>query len=294
MLKGHVFKKQLFSSRVFAVFVDTFLAKKVGVFGNYKSKMNLSYSSNSVTVESGVLCIGGRFLEEDTFSVIETGTNEAYCKLVVEVDMDKENSKTDFAQAKYKILKSSSKYPDLIQEDIVNNDAGKYQYELARFKTGINGITDFEDTRTYIDYDSMLTYIEKRIDAIEDESIYVLKRNLEPMIEELKEKSQTKEHPEPLASNGSTLIYHRILSHEKLVYLFCELKCSVEANEKKIVCSILPSIAQSRTIHVLARVGFVDGTSSMEILELNKGNLLIQKMPKKVVEVCVDTSYILL
>lgn len=113
------------------------------------------------------------------------GTDNAYCKLVIEVDLDKENTESQLNQVSYKIVKSTSGYPNLTQTDIVANNSGIYQYELARFKTNTNGITDFEDKRTYLDfatiysqieteYRTVLQELEKELTNVKDGSAYVL------------------------------------------------------------------------------------------------------------------------
>ena len=141
MLKGHVFSKQLFGNPIFALFINTFLNGTDGVSNNYKNGMALSYSGSTVTVQSGAVCVQGRFLEEDTSTTIAAGTENAYCKLVIEIDLDKQNTESDFQQGAYKIIKGSSSYPTLTQTEVVKNNAGIYQYELARFRTSTNGIT---------------------------------------------------------------------------------------------------------------------------------------------------------
>lgn len=166
MLKGHVFYKQIFGNPIFTLFINTFLNGRNGVSDNYKNGMSLSYSGSTVTVNSGAVCIQGRFLEEDTSTPVSAGTDTAYCKLVIEIDLDKENTETEFNQASYKIVKSTSNYPSLTQTNIVKNNSGVYQYELARFRTGTNGITNFEDKRTFLDFDSIYDAMKTEYEAV--------------------------------------------------------------------------------------------------------------------------------
>lgn len=175
MLKGHVFSRQLFGNPIFALFINTFLNGKNGISDNYKNGMALSYSGSTVTIQSGAVCIQGRFLEEDTSTPISAGTDNAYCKLVIEIDLDKQNEVDDFQQGAYKIIKGANSYPNLTQTNIVKNNAGVYQYELARFKTNANGISDFQDMRTFLDFDSIYDDIEAHIAAIDDGSLWLLK-----------------------------------------------------------------------------------------------------------------------
>lgn len=179
MLKGHVFAKQLFGNPIFALFINTFLNGKNGVSKDYKNGMAVTYSGNTVTVYSGAICIQGRFLEEDTTTTISAGTDTAFCKLVIEINLDKQNTETDFLQGGYKIIKSASAYPTLTQTDIVKNNAGVYQYEIARFKTSASGITEFSDRRTFLDFDSIYTEIQNTVNSaiqsIEDGTAFVQK-----------------------------------------------------------------------------------------------------------------------
>ena len=186
MLKGHVFSKQIFGNPIFALFINTFLDGKNGVSNNYKNGMQVTYSGTNLTINSGAVCIQGRFLEEDTSTTISSGTDNSYCKLVIEIDLDKENTESDFTQGTYKIVKSSSGYPNLTQSNIVKNVSGVYQYELARFRTNSSGITSFQDMRTFLDFDtiydaikaeyqSVLNELEQSLQNVTDGSAYWLK-----------------------------------------------------------------------------------------------------------------------
>lgn len=189
MLKGHVFSKQLFENQIFALFINTFLNGENGVSDNYLNGMEITYSGSNITVSSGAVCIQGRFIEEDNFTTLNAGTSNLYNKLVIEVDLDKQNTETALNQVSYKIITSGSSYPKLTQTDIVKNNAGIYQYELARFRTDMNGITDFQDMRTFLnfesiyqriqaDYKSVLEQLEEELANVENGSAYVLKNNI--------------------------------------------------------------------------------------------------------------------
>lgn len=186
MLKGHVFSKQLFGNPIFALFINTFLNGINGVSNNYKNGMKPTASGSTITIDSGAVCIQGRFLEEDTYTQISAGTESAYCKLVIEIDLDKENTDSEFVQGVYKIVKSTSSYPNLTQTNIVKNVSGIYQYELARFKTSSSGISEFQDKRTYLDFDSIynkmeeeyrviLQQLQEELEGIKDQSNVLLK-----------------------------------------------------------------------------------------------------------------------
>lgn len=189
MLKGHVFKKQRFGNEIFALFIDTFLDKKCGIAENYKEKMQVTASGSTLTVSSGCVCVRGRFVEEDTSTSIAVGTDTAYCRLVVEIDLSKENTDEELLQVNYKVLKGTSAYPNLTQTDIVANNNGVYQYELAQFKTTTAGITDLVDKRTYLDfqgiyaeiqtqYREVLAELETELAGVKDGSAYMLKSSI--------------------------------------------------------------------------------------------------------------------
>lgn len=186
MLKGHVFSKQLFGNPIFALLINTFLNGTNGVSNNYKNGMKPTASGSTITIDSGAVCIQGRFLEEDTYTQLSAGTESAYCKLVIEIDLDKENTDSEFVQGVYKIVKSTSSYPNLTQTNIVKNVSGIYQYELARFKTSSSGISEFQDKRTYLDFDSIynkmeeeyrviLQQLQEELEGIKDQSNVLLK-----------------------------------------------------------------------------------------------------------------------
>ena len=185
MLKGHVFSEQIFASQIFALFINTFLHGRNGVSNNYKEGMAITTTGSNIHIASGAICIQGRFLEEDSGRDIVTDTDSQYCSLVLEINLDAVNTSDSFLQADYKIFKNASNYPVLTQNNIVKNNAGTYQYELARFRTSASGITDFQDKRTFLDFDTIwdfieqewnvkLTELEEELAAVEDGSAYFL------------------------------------------------------------------------------------------------------------------------
>lgn len=213
MLKGHVFKNQIFGNQIFALFINTFLNGNNGISNNYKNGMNVTYSGTTVTVDSGAICIQGRFLEEDTSTDISAGTDDSYCKLVIEIDLNKQNTVGEFLQGTYKVVKSTSAYPILTQTDIIKNNSGIYQYELARFRTSASGISDFQDMRTFLDFDSIYTAIrteyntilnqlKEELASVENGSAYIFKNNIETLTGEVQVNA---------SSETGTLTYTRLL-----------------------------------------------------------------------------------
>lgn len=148
--------------------------------------MEVTYNESNVTIQDGLACIKGRFVEEDSSKTMNAGTETAFCRLVIEIDLSKENTEETLNQVAYKIIKGTNDYPNLTQTDIVRNNTGIYQFELARFKTTSAGITNFEDRRTYIDLDGIFNAMERdfnielnnlrtEIGKVRDGSAYVLK-----------------------------------------------------------------------------------------------------------------------
>lgn len=162
MLNGQVFSNQLFESHIFALFVNTFLGGVNGIAENYKNGMAVTYSGSNISIDTGAVVIQGRYLEEDTGTIINAGIDTLYCKLVIEIDLDKINSQNDFRQGYYSILTNQNNYPTLTQTDIVDNVSGVYQFELAQFRTTPSGITDFIDKRSFIDIEGLYEELETR------------------------------------------------------------------------------------------------------------------------------------
>ena len=168
MLKGHVFENQTFSNKVFALFMDFFLNKKSGILKGCK----LSYTSSSISIGEGVFFVRGRPLEIIGSETKTTDVDNAYCTLVCEIDLSKENTETELNQANIKIIKDSSTYPTLTQEDIT--DGGNiYQFPFAQFKTTSGVISEFKDVSEGIDYNNIYKMIQEKIDSIIDGSAIV-------------------------------------------------------------------------------------------------------------------------
>lgn len=186
MLKGYVFKEQVFPVQIFAFFIDTFLRIDGGIGKKYGNEMKMTYNGSKITVQDGIVCIKGRFLGEDSFTTLEAGVDNMFCKLVIEIDLDKENTEEALNQVNYKIIKSNNNFPELTQTDITVQNSGIYQFELARFKTNTSGIIEFEDKRKFLDIDSiyaemrkdfnlLLNKFEIELANVKDGSAYMLK-----------------------------------------------------------------------------------------------------------------------
>ena len=184
MLIGHVFKSQTFKNEAFGLFMDTFLQGNMGVIRGCE----LSNTNNTVTINEGYFFIKGRPLQiigNDTVEVSDNG----YYSLICEIDLSQENTKEDFNQGSIKVVSDTGSYPTLTQQDI-NNGGTLYQFEFARFRVTDNGITDFTDRRTFLNLESIyskinedattvLNQIVATLDTVLDESIYLLKTDIQ-------------------------------------------------------------------------------------------------------------------
>ena len=184
MIKGFRFTNQLANAEVDARIHQEFLNRNDGIFYG----MELSYTSNSITVAEGLCEIAGRPVAVIDSETVSAGTDNLYCLLILEIDLSKDSTKDVFNQASFKLLTSSTSYPTVTQQDInmYNGSNNLYQLEFARFKSGTGGITEFKDTRKFLsfsgiyaqikaDCDAIINQIKQELENVEDGSSYLLK-----------------------------------------------------------------------------------------------------------------------
>lgn len=184
MIKGFRFTNQLANAEVDARIHQEFLNKNDGIFYG----MELSYTNNSITVAEGLCEIAGRPIAVIDSETVNSGTDNLYCLLILEIDLSKDSTKDVFNQASFKLLTSSTSYPTVTQQDInmYNGSNNLYQLEFARFKSGTSGITEFKDTRKFLsfsgiyaqikaDCDAIINQIKQELENVEDGSSYLLK-----------------------------------------------------------------------------------------------------------------------
>lgn len=191
MIKGFRFTNQLANAEVDARIHQEFLNKNDGIFYG----MELSYTNSSVTIAEGLCEIAGRPIAVIDSETVAVSTESLYCLLILEIDLSKESTKDTFNQASFKLLTSSTSYPTVTQQDI-NKYSGTdtiYQLEFARFKSGSTGISDFKDTRQFLNFAGIYTQIKadcktiidqikQELASVEDGSAYILKNNLVTII----------------------------------------------------------------------------------------------------------------
>ena len=184
MIKGFRFTNQLATAEVDARIHQEFLNKNDGIFYG----MGLSYTNNSITVSEGLCEIAGRPIAVIDSETIAIGTDSLYCLLILEIDLSKDSTKDVFNQVSFKLLTSSTSYPAVTQQDInmYNGSNNLYQLEFARFKSGTSGITEFKDTRKFLNFsgiyaqvkadcDTIINKIKQELENVEDGSSYLLK-----------------------------------------------------------------------------------------------------------------------
>ena len=184
MIKGFRFTNQLSNAEVDARIHQEFLNKNDGIFYG----MDISKTTNTITISEGLCEIAGRPVAVINSETITVGTDSLYCVLVLEIDLSKESTKDTFSQVSFKLLTSSTGYSAVTQQDInkYNGTSNIYQLEFARFKSGSAGISDFKDTRQFLNFagiyaqikancENIIEQIKQELASVEDGSAYLLK-----------------------------------------------------------------------------------------------------------------------
>lgn len=186
MIKGFRFTNQLANAEVDARIHQEFLNKNDGIFYG----MDLNKTTNSITISEGMCEIAGRPVAVIDNETVAVSTDNLYCLLVLEIDLSKESTKDIFNQVSFKVLTSVSSYPKVTKQDInqYNGTNNIYQLEFARFRTGLNGINEFKDTRTFLNFtgiytqikndcEKIINQIKQELEKVKDESIYKFKED---------------------------------------------------------------------------------------------------------------------
>lgn len=200
MIRGFRFTNQLANAEVDARIHQEFLNKNDGIFYG----MNLSKTANSISISEGLCEIAGRPVAVIGSETIQTSTNSLYCVLVLEIDLSKKSTKDTFEQVNFKILTSSNNYTNVTQQDInIYSGTNKiYQLEFARFRTGANGITDFKDTRKFLNFTGIYAQIKTDCETIMSK----LKADCETTIEQIeKELENVKDGSSYLLKSGGKI-----------------------------------------------------------------------------------------
>ena len=174
MIKGYNFENQLSDADIDSMMYRKMLNDTDGIVKG----LALFNTNSNITAGEGIAVIAGKIIAIVGSETIDIDLESAYCKLILEIDLTKESTETEFKQVNLKILKSANSYPSLTQQDM-GNGGTVYQFELAKFKTSSSGISDFVDTRTFLNFEGIYEEIRQKIEEVENGSIYALKENFD-------------------------------------------------------------------------------------------------------------------
>jgi len=214
MIKGYVFSNQLASNDIDSMIFRKMLDYNDGILNGFE----ISNTNTIITIGQGNFLIAGRPVGIIGSETVTATTDIAYCKLVLEIDLSRTATPTTFEQAQFKIIKSTTSYPEVTQEDM-DNGGQIYQVELARFRTTANGITEFTVTAPAIDFEAIYTKIQNDvgvlIDELEEElqnvesgSAYVLKTTYDSEKANFQKKITSGTEPPTGGSDGDIYIQY--------------------------------------------------------------------------------------
>lgn len=140
-IRGVTFAKQAVSSND-----DSHIYKVLLRGRNGRTKgCKMTFGIDDILVSAGYFFAGNRLVEitsEETIPTPVVTTGTTYCRLVFEVDLAKTNTNSAFNQGYFKVLTSTTDYPETTQEDL-ENGGNIYQLPFARFAKTISGISSF-------------------------------------------------------------------------------------------------------------------------------------------------------
>lgn len=163
MLTGYTYDNQLFISEAFRKFQNTFVNGKSGVIDG----MGVTVTNNSASIANGYALIKGGLLREQGGTTLEFSANGYYI-VVLEIDLSRENTTTEFNQGSFKLLYSASDYPTPLHENLT--DGGNvYQMELARFQKTDQGVGNLSTAnRETLKWTSLYQMVTDTLEALED------------------------------------------------------------------------------------------------------------------------------
>lgn len=141
-IRGITFSKQSVSPNDDSHIYKTLLGGRNG-----KTKgCNMTTSGDLIYISEGYFFASNRLIEIPSTETIETSvvlSGTTYFRLVFEIDLSKTNTASEFNQGAFKVLSSTTGYPDIKQEDL--DDGGTiYQLPFAKFAKTVSGFTSFE------------------------------------------------------------------------------------------------------------------------------------------------------
>lgn len=140
-IRGITFSKQSVSSND-----DAHLNRVLLGGGDGRTRgCKMTHGTDDIFISEGYFLIAGRLVEIPSSESISTpviSSGTSYCRLVFEIDLSKQNTNTEFLQGAFKILTSSTGYPEITQEDL-EGGGNVYQLPFAKFAKSVSGIQSF-------------------------------------------------------------------------------------------------------------------------------------------------------
>lgn len=149
-IRGITFVNQIVKSDDDASLHNMLLSGRSGVMKGCST----TFDSSHIYVTSGQFVILGRQIEvqgTETITPEAVAEGKKYCRLVFEIDLSKINTTETFGQGYFKVLSSSVSYPGVTQEDLTAGGT-VYQYPWARFTQTVNGIANFANDTTVLQF----------------------------------------------------------------------------------------------------------------------------------------------
>ena len=147
MVKGETYNLQLFESEAFRHFINVFTNKQSGI----TKGCELNINTQEISISKGYFFIQGGLLRETTGTSLEIPSETGFYTLVYEIDLSKTNTKDNFNQGEYKIIKGVSDFSNLTQQDL-DDDGTIYQLPFCQFIIDEQGLSSFLDVRPMLNY----------------------------------------------------------------------------------------------------------------------------------------------
>lgn len=140
-IRGITYSKQSVTSNDDAHVYNTLFGGKKGRTKGCK----MTYGTDDIYISEGYFFAANRLNEISSVETVATpviSSGTTYCRLVYEIDLSKTNTTSAFEQGYFKILSSTTTYPEIKQEDLENGGT-IYQLPFAKFTKTVSGIGSF-------------------------------------------------------------------------------------------------------------------------------------------------------
>ena len=149
-IRGITFSKQSVSSNDDSHIYKILLGGRKGKTKGCK----ITFGTDDIYISEGYFFASNRLIEISSTETITSpvvSSGVSFCRLVFEIDLTKLNTNTEFNQGYFKILSSTTDYPEITQEDL-DNGGNVYQLPFARFQKSVSGIANFVSELESIGY----------------------------------------------------------------------------------------------------------------------------------------------